>query len=167
MIPPIAPSITANRGEGANGSAVMATSPPRAPFSIITTSVFPDTSLEIIAHAITPAQAARFVLIKIVATAVESSNVPNASCEPPLKPNHPIHNINTPRVASGIDELAKGSIVAGSPDSLNRPRRGPSNNAPAKAAAAPALCTSVEPAKSEKPAAARCPPPHCQPISIG
>jgi len=47
-------------------------------------------------------------LMKIVATAVESSNVPNASCEPPLKPNHPIHNINTPRVASGIDELAKG-----------------------------------------------------------
>ena len=28
-------------------------------------------------------------------------------------------------------------------------------------------CTKVEPAKSEKPAAANQPPPHCQPITIG
>ena len=69
--------------------------------------------------------------------------------------------------ANGIDELANGAIVLASPESSKRPSRGPSNIAPANAAAPPALCTNVDPAKSEKPAAARCPPPHCHPISIG
>ena len=131
------------------------------------TSVFPVTNLDTAAQAITPAHAAKLVLMKIVATALESSKDPIASCDPPLNPNQPIQRINTPSVASGIEELAKGSIGAASPDSLNLPNLGPSNIAPANAAAAPALCTRVDPAKSENPAAAKWPPPHCHPISIG
>ena len=50
-------------GEGINGSAVIATRPPSAPFNIITTSVLPLASLVIAAHTNTPAQAAKFVLI--------------------------------------------------------------------------------------------------------
>ena len=50
--------IIAKIGEGASGSAVIATRPPNAPLSIITTSVLPVTNLEITAHAITPAPAA-------------------------------------------------------------------------------------------------------------
>ena len=83
-----------------------------------------------------------------------------------------INNVinSDPRVvAQGIiiDEFANGSIGAVSPESVKRPSLGPRRIAPANAAAAPALCTNVEPAKSEKPAAARYPPPHCHPISIG
>ena len=52
-------------------------------------------------------------------------------------------------------------------DLVNLPSLGPSTIAPARAAAPPAACTKVDPAKSEKPACANQPPPHCQPISIG
>ena len=124
----------------------------------------PLANLVIAAQTNTPAQAAKFVLIYIVATAVASSNEPRANCDPPLKPNQPSHKMNTPNVASGIDELAKGTSF---PSPSNRPKRGPKIMAPAKAAAPPAACTRVEPAKSEKPAADNHPPPHCQPISIG
>ena len=103
--------ITARNGEGANGSAVIATKPPNAPLSIITTSVLPVTNLEITAQAITPAPAAKLVLMYIVATAVTSSNVPIANCDPPLNPNHPSHRINTPRVARGIEEFAGSTLV--------------------------------------------------------
>ena len=65
--------------------------------------------------------------------------------------------------SEGIDELANGTSLP----LLNLPRRGPSTIAPANAAAPPAACTRVEPAKSEKPAADNQPPPHCQPISMG
>ena len=77
--------------------------------------------------------------MKIVATEVESSKDPKANCDPPLNPNHPNHKINTPSVASGIDELAKGAIALASPVSENLPSRGPSKIAPANAAAPPAL----------------------------
>ena len=79
MIPPIAPIIIAKKGDGARGSAVIATKPPSAPFNIIITSVFPVTNLDTTAQAITPAHAAKLVLMKIVATAVESSNDPIAN----------------------------------------------------------------------------------------
>ena len=126
-------------GDGVRGSAVIATSPPKAPLSIITTSVLPPTNLETAAQTITPAQAARLVLINIVAIEVESSKDPKANCEPPLNPNHPSHKINTPSVAKGIEELAKGSIALGSPVSVNLPSLGPRSIAPASAAAPPAL----------------------------
>ena len=46
--------------------------------------------------------------MKIVDTAIASTAVPIANCEPPLKPNQPNHKINTPIVTNGIDEAAKG-----------------------------------------------------------
>ena len=61
--PPIPPIMIAIKGVGINGSAVIATKPPSAPFNIITTSVLPLTNLVIAAHTSTPAQAARFVLM--------------------------------------------------------------------------------------------------------
>ena len=103
----------------------------------------------------------------MVATDETSSNVPAANCEPPLNPNQPIQSMNTPSVANGIEEAAKGAIGFASPLPPNLPVLAPSTIAPAKAAAPPAACTNVEPAKSEKPAADNQPPPHCQPISIG
>ena len=115
----------------------------------------------------TPPPAAKFVLIYIVATELTSSNVPAANCEPPLNPNQPNQSINTPSVANGIEEAAKGAIAFTPPPEVNLPDLAPSTIAPARAAAPPAACTHVEPAKSEKPAADNQPPPHCHPISIG
>ena len=100
------------------------------------TSVLPVKNLVISALATTPPQAAKFVLIKILAIAVASSTVPRASCDPPLNPNHPNHNINTPTVANGTDEFANPGI--GLSDLVaNLPSLGPRTIAPAKAAAAP------------------------------
>ena len=76
---PIPPIQIAAIGDGANGSAVIATKPPNAPLSIMTTSVFPPTNLVINAFTITPAAAAKFVLIKIVEIAEASANVPSAN----------------------------------------------------------------------------------------
>src|SRR5210317_2482090 len=123
--------IAAN-GDGAKGSAVIATKPPSAPFSIITTSVLPPMILVMKAFTMTPAHAARFVLIKILAIAVASAKVPNASCDPPLNPNQPNHNTKTPNVAKGIEEEAKGVRCA---PLTNLPNLGPNTIAPAKAAA--------------------------------
>ena len=105
--------------------------------------------------------------MKIVDTAIASTAVPIANCEPPLNPNQPSHNINTPIVTNGIEEAANGLSGAGAPDLVNLPSLGPIIIAPAKAAAPPVECTKVEPAKSEKPNSANQPPPHCQPITIG
>ena len=44
---------------------------------------------------------------------------------------------------------------------------GPKTIAPASAAEAPAACTKVDPAKSEKPSSFSHPPPHCHEASIG
>ena len=75
------------------------------------TSVLPVKNLVINALAITPPQAAKFVLIKILAIAVASSTVPKASCDPPLNPNQPNHKINTPIVTNGIDDLQILALV--------------------------------------------------------
>ena len=88
---------------GANGSAVTATNPPIHPFNIWTTSVLPKCNLVIIAAPITPPAPAKNVFMKIVDTAIASTAVPIANCEPPLKPNQPSHNINTPIVTNGIE----------------------------------------------------------------
>ena len=66
-----------------------------------------------------------------------SSIVPMASWEPPLKPNQPNHRMNTPIVTSGIEEAANGFTGLGAPAFANLPILGPSNIAPAKAAAPP------------------------------
>ena len=48
------------------------------------------------------------MLIKIVEIATASANDPNANWDPPLNPNQPNHNTNTPIVTNGIDDAAKG-----------------------------------------------------------
>ena len=90
-----------------------------------------------IAATITPPQAARFVLIKIVEIATASSNVPNANCEPPLNPNQPSHNTKTPSVTKGIEDAAKGCYALGTPFESNLPVLEPNNSAPANAADPP------------------------------
>ena len=95
---------------------------------------------------------------------------PSFSTEPPLKPNQPIHRMKVPRVASG--RLAPGMAWI-SPFGPYLPLRAPSSSTPARAAAAPAMCTMPEPAKSEKPRSPRLympntsTPPQVQAPSIG
>ena len=72
----------------------------------------------------------KLVFIKIFAIELTSSNDPIASCEPPLNPNQPSHNINVPKVAKGIDEAAYGSRGATWPF-LNLFSLGPKIIAPA------------------------------------
>ena len=80
---------------------------------------------------------AKNVFMNMVDTAIASSAVPIANCEPPLNPNQPNHRINTPIVTSGIEEAANGLTGLGDPAFANLPILGPSNIAPAKAAAPP------------------------------
>ena len=77
------------------------------------TSVLPNINLVTTAAVITPPQAARFVLIKIVDIATASSNDANANCYPPLNPNQPNHKINTPTVTNGIEDAANGCKAFG------------------------------------------------------
>ena len=91
--------------------------------------------------------------------ALTSAADPKASWEPPLNPNHPIHNKKVPRVASG--KLAPGSGST-RPRLSYLPRRGPSTIAPTKAAQPPTECTMVEPAKSLNSMLFSQPPPHDQ-----
>jgi len=83
-----------------------------------------------------------------IATALALSTLAVASTEPPLKPNQPIQRMKVPSVASG--RLAPGMALT-LPSEPYLPLRGPSSSTPARAAAAPAMCTIPEPAKSRKP----------------
>ncbi len=139
------------------------TSPASAPFSTMVRSTFLYMICVRISAATAPAAAAMLVLAKIREMSVTSPTVPAASCEPPLKPNQPSHRMNVPSVASARLEPGIGTTRP----SLYLPMRGPRISAPASAAKPPAACTSVEPAKSEKPASDSQPPPHCQEASIG
>ena len=60
---PIPPIKIARSGVGASGSAVIATSPPSAPFNAMVKSTLPYRMLVPIIATTTPAAAARFVLI--------------------------------------------------------------------------------------------------------
>ena len=99
-----------------------------------------------------------------MAMAVASAAEPNASCEPPLKPNQPNHRMKVPRVASG--RLAPG-IGLTRPPGPYLPFRAPRMMAPVNAAQPPTECTMVEPAKSEKPSWLSQPPPQVQAPWIG
>src|SRR6056297_4251738 len=111
-----------------------------------------------------PDAAAMLVLAKMRLTSVMSPTVPAASCDPPLKPNQPSHRMNVPSVARARFDPGMGFTLPSLP---YLPRRGPSTMAPARAAQPPTECTTVEPAKSEKPASANQPPPHCHDPEIG
>ena len=56
--------------------------------------------------AIKPPEAAALVLRNTLATSLATAIPPSFRVDPPLKPNHPIHRIKTPKVASG--KLAPG-----------------------------------------------------------
>src|SRR5690606_38468806 len=130
-------------------SAVIETRPARAPLSAMVTSTFLYMIWVRIIAAITPPQAARLVLAKIRLMSEASPFEPSASCDAPLKPNQPSHRMKVPSVASAIDEPGIGLILPSGP---YLPLRAPMRMAPASAAQPPTEWTSVEPAKSEKPA---------------
>ena len=109
MIAPIDPITIASIGLGFKGSAVIATSPAKAPFNIIMISVLPPSNLVITAAVTVPAAPAKCVLTAILLIAVTSSNVPTANWLKPLKPNQPNHSKNVPSVTNGILEAAKGT----------------------------------------------------------
>ena len=104
------------------------------------------------------------MLEKILEISATSPTEPIASCEPPLKPNQPIHSINVPKVASARFEPGIGVTL---PSLAYLPIRGPKIMAPISAAHPPTECTTVEPAKSRKPIPSKNPPPHFQLAWIG
>ena len=75
------------------GPAVIATNPAIAPFSPASKSTRPRTGRDRPMATITPAAAARLVLARMLLTATASAAPLRASCEPPLKPNHPSHSM--------------------------------------------------------------------------
>ena len=130
---------------GVSGPAVIATSPAKAPFNVIVKSAFPNHNFAKRSAAITPPAAAALVFTNTIATASALSLLAIARTEPPLKPNQPIHKINVPRVAKG---RFAPKIGIDFPSLSYLPFLAPSNRTPASAAAAPAICTIPEPAKS-------------------
>ena len=150
--------IKASPGVGANGSAVIDTKPPIAPFNAIVRSDLPNITLDSNNAPMTPPAAAKLVFTNTIDTAFASATLEIINSEPPLNPNQPNHKINVPRVASG--RLAPG--IAFTLPSVYLPFLEPRTSTPAKAATAPHKCTTPDPAKSEKPASSKKPPPHFQ-----
>ena len=142
----------------------METRPANAPFRIMVSSGLRYSTCVRISATIAPPAAAAFVLAKIREISATSPIDPIASCEPPLKPNQPIHRMNVPNVANGRFDPSIGTTL---PSFAYLPMRGPRINAPINAAHPPTECTTVEPAKSRKPIASRKPPPHFQLAWIG
>ena len=112
----------------------------------------------------TPAAAARLVFTSTWLMATASPALPSASCEPPLKPNHPSQRMKTPSVTARILE---GGVGLTEPSRRNFPSRGPTTRMPASAAQPPVLWTMVEPAKSLNPISASQPPPQVQAPTTG
>ncbi len=135
--------------------AVMATRPARAPLSAIVASHFLNMTLAVKIAAIEPAAAAVFVVTVIKAMLVASA----AIVLPGLKPNQPSQRINTP---SATRMILWPGMALGLPEASYLPVRGPKANEPTNANQAPTLCTTVEPAKSQKPRSANQPPPQIQ-----
>ena len=159
IAPPIAPMIVAARGAGVKGSAVIATSPAKAPLSAMVRSALPNHSRAVIRAATKPPAAAMLVLTMTSETALASSTLEIMSSEPPLNPNQPSQRMSVPRAESG--RLAPG-IARTSPEGPYLPLRAPSRRTPASAAAPPHMCTTPDPAKSRNPCASSQPPPHFQ-----
>src|SRR5690554_486415 len=151
-MPPRAPQIVAVSALGVDGSAVITTRPAIAPLSSMVRSALPNIRRAVIRAAIAPPAAAALVFRNTMATELALATSPSFSTEPPLKPNQPIHRMKVPRAASGMLAPGKARI---SPLGPYLPLRGPSSSTPARAAAAPAMCTMPEPAKSLKPRSPR------------
>ena len=157
--PATKPMTPAINSDGDNGSAVMATKPARIPLSTIVRSALPQIILHTIRAEIAPQAAAVLVLTNTLATELAFAASESINCEPPLKPNHPIHKINIPKVAIGKLEPGIGFTCPLGP---YFPLRGPNNNTPTIAAVAPVICTIPLPAKSTKPSLVINPCPHVQ-----
>src|SRR3989338_1056671 len=99
--PPTPPIRVACRAVGVSGSAVIATRPARAPLRAMVRSALTNRMRATISAAIRPPAAAMLVLTNTLATALASSMVLIFSCEPPLKPNQPIHRMKVPSAAIG------------------------------------------------------------------
>ncbi len=161
---PTAPMIIASQGSVMSGPAVIATRPAMAPLRAEKRSVRPRMGRETKMAVSTPAAAARLVLTRMLLIATASATPARASCEPPLKPNHPNQRMKTPRVTAG---MLDGGVILTEPSLRNLPQRAPTTMAPAKAAQPPVEWTMVEPAKSWKPIWESQPPPHVQAPTTG
>ena len=127
---------------------MIATRPASAPFKSMVKSALPNIMRAIISAPMAPPAAAALVFKNTTATALALTISLSLSTEPPLNPNQPIHKIRVPSAAKG--KLAPG-IARISPFGPYLPLRAPNSKTPDSAAAAPAIWTIPEPAKSEKP----------------
>src|SRR3989338_4281455 len=133
----------------------MATRPARQPFSVM-----PRSGLPIRIHDITVAlKIAAMAALLVVPQMRAMSSKAAAIVLPGLTPNQPSHRMKQPIVAS--ERLWPGMGFT-PPFSSYLPKRGPSTSTPASAAQPPTECTTVEPAKSQKPSVASHPPPQIQ-----
>src|SRR5690606_28353483 len=98
--------------------AVMDTSPASVPFRIMVRSGFPIISHEVAVERRQPEAAA----MKVLTSMREMASGSAAMVLPGLKPNHPNHKMNVPRVARLILWPGIGITV---PSSLYLPRRAP------------------------------------------
>ena len=98
------------------------------------TSIFPVNTRLVRIAATTPPAAAIFVFKNTWLTAIAALSLLTTSSDPPLKPNHPSHNIQTPNAAIGIFDPGIGLVE---PSLLYFPFLGPNTSTTARAAAAP------------------------------
>ena len=140
--------------------AVIATRPASTPLTDMLRSGLPSQIQFSAVADSSPMNAAVFVVMKMCAIAFAST----AIVEPGLNPNQPSHSTKQPMTP---DVKLCGGIAFTLPSGPYLPRRGPRIRMPASAAQPPTLCTTVEPAKSQKPADARKPPPQIQWPVIG
>ena len=139
--------------------AVMATRPARVPLRIMLRSGLPSAIQATSVAARQPAAAAMLVFSATRPIAFTST----AIVLPGLNPNQPSQRMNVPSVAKPMLWAGIGFTLP----FLYLPMRGPRISTPVSAAQPPMLCTTVEPAKSLKPAAPRKPPPQAQWPAIG
>src|SRR5687768_17399962 len=149
-------ALTVTNAQGA----VIATRPASTPLIDMLRSGLPSQSQLTVVADRSPMNAAVLVVIKMCAIALGSA----AIVDPGLKPNQPSHSTRHPMNA---DVKLCGGIGFTLPSAPNLPSRGPRMSTPASAAQPPMLCTTVEPAKSQKPADASQPPPQIQWPVIG
>src|SRR3989338_3645510 len=156
MSPMIAALDTLTNAQGA----VTATKPAKQPLIVMPKSGFLRRNVDIAVAARRPVQAAMLVVRQICAIRRGSA----AIVLPGLNPNHPSQSTMAPISASDI--LCPG-IALIRPLGPNFPKRGPRIMAPVRAAQPPTECTTVDPAKSQKPDFASQPPPQIQCPMVG
>ena len=167
IIPPIRPANTEPTAVMFPHPAVILTRPARAPFNVWTKFGLPYHIHVVTRAPKAPAAAAKFVNNTTFEAAIASAP-PQANWDPPLKPNHPNHRINTPKVA----RIWLWPGIGITFPSTNFPILGPTMYAPTKAAHPPTEWTIEDPAKSinstgMKDAVFKNPPFHSQPPAIG